>query len=217
MKSIFSEQESAALRKLNAETEKRTNTQVVLSIVQKSDNYPEIPWKAFASGTSLAGVLLIILQFTLSSIFSQTGALLIVTFILSMGALFALLTVFIPAFAKFFLCQTRAESEVYQYAESLFLKYELFATKNRNGVLLLVSLFERKVIVLPDKEMANLIDKKAMHDVIAVMKPFLKKGKPFDAFKAGMEKLSSILKAAPGIKAGGENELPDEIIEEEGA
>lgn len=39
-----------------AEVEKRTGVQIVVAVIEKSDSYPELPWKAFALGAAVAGL-----------------------------------------------------------------------------------------------------------------------------------------------------------------
>ncbi|MBN1892906.1 hypothetical protein JW906_00345, partial [bacterium] len=151
MKPILSSQDRKRLEERIADAEKRTGAQIVLAVIGRSDVYAELPWIAFALGASLAG-LAVILADAFSNAWPSRSALLIqVASILGAGALPALLTVLIPGFARVFLAGHRAETEVQQYAESLFLRRELSATAGRTGLLLLISLFERRVVVLPDR------------------------------------------------------------------
>ena len=55
-------------------------------------------------------------------------------------------------FGRLFLRQSRIDSEVRQYSESMFLRRSLFATSRRTGILILISLFERRVdiVILDD-------------------------------------------------------------------
>jgi len=213
MKKTLSNHDRGRLNELIAEMEKRTRTQIVMGVIKRSDTYVELPWKGFALGASIAGLLVFILDLPFYDWYPRMTALLAVAVTLAGGAAFALLTILVPGFAKRFLSANRAEVEVRQYAQSLFLDRELFATSNRSGILLLVSLFERKVIVLPDKGLGSQLTEKTMQIVINTMIPFLKRNEVYQAFKAGLERLSQILgTAAPGT--GGKNELPDEIIEE---
>ncbi len=214
MKPTLSDEERNRLDKLISETEKRTNTQIVLSVVKRSDSYAELPWIAFALGASIAGLLIFILDLLSNDWVPQVTILAAVAGILTGGAVLALLAVLIPGFAKRFLTAHRAEVEVRQYAESLFLDRELFATGSRTGILLLVSLFERKVVLLPDRGLRNQLTVESMQSVIAAMASFLKRKKICRAFEAGLEKLSGIL--GTSVPGTGENELPNEIIEEKG-
>ena len=145
MERILSDHDRNKLDERIAEAEKRTKAQIVLAVINRSDNYAELPWKAFALGASVAGLLVFILDLLLNYWASHTMVLITVAVMLASGAVFALLTVFVPGFARYFLSSHRAGVEVRQYAESLFLTRELFATSGRTGLLLLVSLFERQI------------------------------------------------------------------------
>jgi uncharacterized membrane protein len=39
-----------------AEVEKLTGVQIVIAVIERSDAYPELPWKAFALGAAVAGL-----------------------------------------------------------------------------------------------------------------------------------------------------------------
>lgn len=214
MNQILSDDDRGRLNRLIADIEKSKNTQIVLAIIQRSDSYAELPWKAFALGVSITGLLVFILNLFSLDWYSWISVLIVITFTLSGGAVFALLTVLIPGFAKLFLSSFRAEVEVQQCAESMFLSKELFATSQRRGILLLVSLFERKIVILPDKGMRDQLTKETMHGIITQMTMFLKRNEITQAFKAGLEQLSYSLET--NIQGPNKNELSDEIIEEKG-
>jgi len=214
MKLILSDHDHKKLDGLVADIEKQTKAQVVLAVVQRSDSYVELPWKAFALGASLAGLVVLILELYFYGWDSQLTALITVAGTLSGGAVLVLLTGLFPGFARLFLSDLRAEVEVKQYAEALFLSRELYATQQRTGVLVLVSLFERKFFILPDKGLADKLSRDAMQSIITIMAMSLKRNELSQAFEAGLEKLAHILGTV--VAAPGGNELPDEIIEEEG-
>ncbi len=214
MDQILSDHERSRLDGLIVQAEKRTDTQIVLAVIKRCDSYTELPWKAFALGASVAGLLIFILDFPFYDWSSRVLAPVAVAVTLAGGIVFALLTVFFPGFAKRFLSPHRAEMEVRQYAGSLFLDRELFATSRRTGILLLISLFERQVILLPDTGLNDRLNADAMKDIIVQMTSFLKRNEINQAMEAGLERLSTILETvAPG---SGENELSNDIIEENG-
>jgi len=214
MKRTLSDHDRKQLDALISDVEKRTNTQIVLAVIQRSDIYAELPWKAFALGASITGLLVFVLDLIFSDWYSMVTGLIAVSGILAGGAVFASLTLLIPGFAKRFLSASRAEVEVRQYAESLFLSRELFATSNRTGILMLVSLFERKVVILPDKGLSDTLPADGLQSIIAAMTIFLKKREIRRAFEAGLEQFSQIL--GTKVQGTGKNELSDEIIEEKG-
>jgi putative membrane protein len=214
MKQIISDHDRRRLDERVAETEKRTRTQIVLTLIRRSDSYAELPWKAFAMGSSVAGLILLVLYGGLNGWYPEVTALMMLVGILAFGALSALLTLMVPRFAKCFLPDYRAEMEVQQYAKSLFLDRELFATQNRSAVLVLVSLFERRVVILPDKGLDGRFQEEDIKNMIGVMTPFLKRKQIIQAFDAALDYLIRL----PAITSqkSCDNELPDSIIEEEG-
>lgn len=217
MKKIFSEAESDHLNRLLTETEKRFDIQVVLAVIKRSDSYSEIPWKAFALGTSLAGLMLFL--FSLFFPVWATPFLVLVTIggMLASGLLFALTAVFIPAWARLFLTDHRAGAEVKQYAESVFLSHEVYATSKRNGILLLISLFERKVFLLPDKRIREKFGDKDIGQVIEPMKQCLADRDLKKAFELGLGQIEKLLESSGVSEASyRSNELSNQIIEEEG-
>jgi putative membrane protein len=208
----LTEPEKQLLVRRVAEIEARTGAEIVTTLVAKCDHYPEIPWKAFALGASAAALIMAAL--TLSS----TGwipwpPLPIVVLILGAGLIPALLTVFWPAFARLFLGRERAAGEALQYAESLFLREQLFQTRSRTGILLLVAQFEHQVVIVPDRAIRERLAPEALDGAIAHMTPLLAGGRTALAFEAGLAALEELLRAR-GFNAGdGDNELPDRIDE----
>lgn len=214
MKLKLSDHDRSRLNVHVDETEKRTRTQIVLTVIQRSDTYAELPWKAFALGASVAGLLLLLIDWWLYDWYAHVTPLITMVGVLACGALLALLTVMIPRFSRYLLSDYRAEVEVQQYAKSLFLDRELFATRKRTGILLLVSLFERRVVILADKGLDERLKEDDVQNIIATMTPLLKRKQISQAFDAGLDQLSHILTTtAPDA---GDDELPNEIIEEEG-
>ncbi len=216
---ILSETQRERLDERIAEAESRTKAQIVLAVIKRSDSYDELPWKAFAMGASIAGMLVFVIG--LMQGFPGSNAIAPVTMAatLGTGCALALLTIFVPAFARIFLPVHRAETEVLQYAQSVFLTREIFNTGGRTGMLLLVSLFERQVIILPDVGLRDRLTGDATRDIIGRMTAFLAAGDTGRALEEGLERLTVVLEAAAAGSSGGggENELSDEIIEEKGA
>ena len=107
---------------------------------------------------------------------TETLILFPVAIILATGTIFVFLTILFQGFARLFLSDSRRETEMMQYAESLFLSRELFATEDRRGILLLVSQFERKVVILPDKGVRDRLSIEVMNNIISKMKQYLRTG-----------------------------------------
>lgn len=187
----ISESEQQLVSRRVAMAEERTGVQIVCAVSAKSDVYPEIPWKAFALGAAAGGVTMLPVTEALAHWASAHLALLALVLTLGAGASLALLTVFTPPFARLFLDAERGRQEVLQNAQAMLLDSELAATQSRCGVLILASLFEHAVAVLPDRGVN--LDREEAERIIAAMKPWLAHGRLPDAFDRGLGVLESLL------------------------
>ena len=207
----FSSKQADQLNQITRDLERRTGVQIIAAVVDKSDAYPEIPWKAFALGSAASALLIWLWQVLQPARFMPLTQLVP---ILGAGLTAALLTVLWPAFARFFLDGARSAGEVDQYARALFLEREIFNSPSRTGILLLVSLFERRVIILPDNGITGRVDPSALQPVIDRMTALLRRGEHFAAFAEGLALLEATLAAAGFTADNGEsNHLSDTLIQ----
>lgn len=214
IKKTMNDDDRSRLDSRVAEAEKKTGAEIVLSVIDRCDAYPELPWKAFALGASLVGLTILVVDMLRSVWISGTTILWSVGITLAAGAVCALLCVLLPGVARIFLDKDRAELEARQYAESLFLSRELFATSKRNGILMLIGMFERQVILLPDTGFGSQLDQHTLEKIIARMTKTFVSGKVADALEAGILGLEEVLSGTASGKS--KNELSDNVIEEEG-
>ena len=215
MKQSLTIEEQKRLDGRVAEFEKRTGCQVVLAVVERSDSYAEIPWKAFALGAAAAGLAVTVYDLLRPGWQSSTMVLVSVSATLLCGAACAMACIALPTFAHLFLDKHRAEVESRQYAESLFLSREVFATRGRTGILVMASLFEHQVVMLPDKGVAGRVTKAELESVISAMTGPLAAGRVAEAMEQGLSALEAILSpTAP--KGRGVDELPNTVIQEKG-
>ena len=216
-RAFLDQRESAALEQAIAGLEAQTGVQLVTAVIGKADSYVELPWKAFALGTAFAALALVVADALSPRWTGADSALIFAVAILGAGAVSALLAVAAPAYARLFLRATRRDVEVRHYAQAFFLRRELFATRGRNGILLLVALFERKVEILPDVGLHARFDRTDWRTVIDAMTPLLRERRCFGALQQGVVRLEALLLAKGMSAASGGNELADRPIQETGA
>ena len=216
-RAFLDQRESAALEQAIAGLEAQTGVQLVTAVIGKADSYVELPWKAFALGTAFAALALVVADALSPRWTGADSALIFAVAILGAGAVSALLAVAAPAYARLFLRATRRDLEVRHYAQAFFLRRELFATRGRNGILLLVALFERKVEILPDVGLHARFDGAEWRTVIDAMTPLLRERRCFGALQQGVARLQALLLAKGMSAASGGNELADRPIQETGA
>jgi putative membrane protein len=216
MKKILNDQEKSRLDGRIAEVEKKTGAQIVLAVIKRSDSYAELPWKAFAMGAAVAGLMVFLLDTLRPVWISSATVFFAVAATLIAGAALALLTLWLPPLARLFLSAHRAEMEVLRYAEGIFFSQEMFATSKRTGILLLISLFERRVYVFPDTGLRERLNKEVLEGIVMRMTVELSRGIVAGAFERGLDSLENALSATASAQTT-VNELPNEIIEEKGA
>jgi uncharacterized membrane protein len=201
----LSEAERREINARAARLEARTGVEAVAAVVGRCDAYPEIPWKAFALFAALAALALPALEEPVLAGLTILGA----------GATAALAAVLAPPFARRFLGAARGETETRQYAESFFLARNLGRTEKRNAILVLVGLFERSVVILPDAGLR--LGEADLREPIARMLPALAAGNITAALRDGLDAIEALL-AAKGFKGeGGRDEIAQEVFEEKGA
>jgi putative membrane protein len=210
--------EAKALEAQVAAIEARAGVQIVTAIIGKTDAHGELPWKAFALGAAFAALAVVVVDWTRPDWSSAHAALRHALIILGGGAASALAAMLVPAYARLFLHRARRDAEVRRYAESLFLRRQLFHTRDRNSILVLVSRFERRVEIVADIGFDGRIGEPEWRSVIARMTPLLATGAVAAALRQGLSRLDELL-AAKGLRgaAAGGNELADRPIEERGA
>jgi len=201
-----------------ARLESRTGIQIVPAVVGRSDTYPEIPWHAFAAGAAFSALMLVVADRLRPAWVTSQTAVLHATIVLAAGAVCTLAAAFIAPVARLFLRAIRAEEEVRQYAESMFLRRGLVATRGRTGLLLLVSLFERRIEIVADAGFDGRVTAADWQAVIARMTPHLAGRRPFAALRDALAAIDDLL-MAKGFRGSDAaiNELPDAAIEEDGA
>ncbi len=215
MKPVLSENDKIQLDKRISEAEKITKTQIVLATVNRSDSFVEIPWKAFALGTSITGLLVFLLDVILIRWNDNTTVLISIVVTLAAGVIIVLMTLLFPGFARLFLSASRMEMESRQYAESLFLSRELFSTTHRRGILLLISRFERVVVILADKGLTKHFTKDEIKSIISLMKKPLAKNELKKAMEIALDEFIRVIEPLSSDEPVND-ELSNKIIEEEG-
>jgi len=214
---LLSQAEADAIEARSAQLEARVGTQVIAAIIDKADAHVELPWKAFALGAVLSALGMVIADAFRPQWLTANAALAGAVTILGAGGASALLAAFLPAYARLFLRSTRRDAEVRRWAEALFLRHELFGTKRRNGILILVSCFERKVEILADTGLQLIVSEAEWRAVVARMTPRLRERRFADALLEGLGATEQLL-ADKGLQArsGAGNELADRPIDESG-
>jgi putative membrane protein len=186
------------------EAERRTVGEIVPVVVERADDHPDARWLA-ALVVALAGSAL------LSEHLPWGAPALVLAAQVLLGALGYALASALPGFARAFVGERRASEVAEEQALQEFQRLELQRTEAATGVLLFVSLFERRVVVLGDRG----IDEKIGAGWTEIDRAVLA-GVERGALKAGLVeaigRCGGVLAEHFPYRAGDRNELPDRVV-----
>ena len=202
---VFDEEARARVRAALAAAEARTSGEIVPVILERSDRHPAAEWIA-ALGVSLGGTGL------LAGVLPWERPALLVGAQLALGALGFALARLLPDFKRWFVRAARATEMCEEQALQEFHRHELQTTAGRNGVLLFVSLFEQRVIVLADEGIASEVEPEVWVEADRAILAGVARGDLAGGLILAIERVGDVLaEHAPGHGAD-ENELPDHLV-----
>ncbi len=185
--------------------EKRTVGEIVPVVLEQSDRHPQGEWLA-------ALTALLVGTATLSAFLPWDRPALLVLCQLGLGLMGFLCARWLPDFKRFFVSERRATEMAEEQAMQEFFGLGLHQTEARTGVLLFVSLFERRVVVIGDSGIDEKIDKEHWVETDQAILDGVKEGRLGDGLVAGIRRCASVLEEHFPWKEGDRNEIPDRLV-----
>jgi putative membrane protein len=211
-KEFLSEDERARVSAAVAEAEKRTVGEIVVMIISASDHYPMANVAGAAAFAFALGLLLTPLIGGWLWIGSQNLWLFI--------GLFTVFFIFFHAvirrtlwLKRYFISRKEINAEVKEAAVTHFFNHGLYRTQDKTGVLVLISVFERRVWVLADQGINARVAEGQWDEIVKMITDGIKQKRPADAICAAVEKIADLLKTHFPIKPGDIDELENVIID----
>jgi putative membrane protein len=208
---FFKESDLEAVKHAVHEAEKRTSGEIVPYVVGASDDYAEASWRGATLG-ALAGALTAALVHDLGDFWGGWFAAWVVGPTALGCALGFALAHFVPALRRRLVDGATLDACVRRRAETAFLHEEVFTTRDRTGILLLVSLFEHRVVVLGDAGINAAVEAKEWESIVAGIVAGIRAGAPAQALVEGIAACGRLLeRRGVGIKPDDTDELPDDL------
>ncbi len=113
---------------------------------------------------------------------------------------------------RIFISPSRAKEEVEEEAMKAFYTEKLYKTRCENGILLFISVFERRVCILGDAGINTLISQEIWDEIVARVTLGIKNKNQCKSLCDAIESVGNILKEHFPIKEDDSNELHDLII-----
>ena len=117
-----------------------------------------------------------------------------------------------PALKRQFISQREIDEEVEEAAVNGFFRKGLYRTRDANGVLLFISVFEQKVWLLADKGIHEKISQEEWNRLVGRITAGIRKGQSADAICNAIQDIGDLLQTHFPIKPGDTDELKNLII-----
>lgn len=104
---------------------------------------------------------------------------------------------------------------VHKRAEQEFMKLGIQQTKDRTGVLIMVSVKERMVVVKADRDIDLKVSEGTWDEVVGIITRNMRAGQAYRGLSLGVQRAGRVLAQHFPPKAGHTNQLPNEVVEKE--
>lgn len=206
--------DDAAVQSAVQRAEKRTAGEIVPVVVARSANYEVATWRGGAVATllSLAGGLLFFQVYGGAGPAGVPALLIVLGAALPIGVLGALAATFVSSLRRLFVGRAHLDEAVRRRALQFFVQEEVFATRGRTGILLFVSLLERRVEVIGDTGIDERVRADDWDAVAARVQEGMKTGRLTDGFVEAIEMCGRLLeRRGVNVRPDDENELSDAV------
>ena len=209
--SLFTEAHQKAISEAARSAEGSTSGEIVPYVVGVCDDYREAGWKAAVIGALVGGGGGLTLHY-LGGVWGGSLWLWFVLPLVLLAAVGVLANMFNAGFRRLLIGEGVLDLRARQRAEAAFLEEEVFATRDRTGVLILVALFEHRVVVMGDAGINAVVPDGAWDHVVENLIAGIRAGNPADALVTAITECGRLLKEHRlEIKPDDADELPNEL------
>jgi putative membrane protein len=166
-------------------------------------------WSAATLGALSGGLLAALLRWT-GEVWGGPVALWIALPPAAGAALGWLAALLVPGLRRALVPAEVLAARVHQRATQAFVAEEVFRTRDRTGILIFVSLFEHRVVVLADRGLDGRVAPREWEEVVAGIVAGMRRGEPGPALAEGIRRCASLAAQAPP-RPDDRDELPGQL------
>jgi putative membrane protein len=208
---LFNEENLARIKEAVQSAEKKTSGEIVPYVVEMSDEYERAVWRGASVGGGIA-ILAFLVVYTYTGVWLPFSLPVVLGFVLAAFGLGMLLTHFIPPLKRALAGRALITKRVAQRAAEAFISEEVFNTRERTGILIFMSVFERRVLVVGDAGVNAHVKQSEWDDVVASIVRGIQQGNPTDGIVEAIKKCGALLERR-GVerRADDTDELRDDL------
>lgn len=211
---LLSDTDRKAVMDCVAEVEKTTSGEIVPMVVSRSYHYSRAEALGAVPLGMLAayGVCLLLdrlLPWGMTDMTAYAAA-----FALCYLAAFVILSLF-PCLKRPFISRAEMDEEVGEGALNAFHEHGLYRTRDATGILIYVSVFERRAWILADKGINDKVDPSEWTAIVDALTLDIKAGRAAKGLCAAVRACGALVAERFPIRPDDENELPDLLIQDD--
>jgi putative membrane protein len=202
---LFDEVARKRIEDTIAEIEQRTAAELVVVTVPRSDSYPETRMAAALFCALLSGVV--------GHTFWPQLRVVEVLWLEEAAALFGFLIAGVPWLLRLITPAQRVHGLVERRARDAFLEHNVFATRDRTGVLILISELERRVVIMGDKAIHERIEAKGWQTHVQRIVDGIRQGRAAQGVCDVLNTIGTVLQTHFPARSDDINELPNTVTQ----
>lgn len=208
---LFSDSARGRIREAVQQAEGRTSGEIVPYVVASSDTYAAAFWLSALLG-ALAGPLVAAVAHERLEIWGFPWLLWMTVPVLAGAALGYGAAAAIAPWRRMLIGEETLDRRTRRRAAVAFLEEEVFKTRDRTGVLIFLSLFEHRVVVMGDEGINRVVGEEAWRKVVDRIIAGIRTGRPADALVEAIGDCGALLEENQlAIRPDDTDELSDEL------
>jgi putative membrane protein len=215
LKQRFSQPDLERIKLAVKEAEDKISGEVVPVIVERSGYYSVANYKASVLAAALAFVFMIVLDRYIIEDSSHTlyyDPLFIFVIVTAAGILGAIIPNLFDPVKRMLISREQLDSSARLTAQNAFLQEQVFNTRQRTGILIFISFFEHKVIVLADKGINQVVEQKVWDETVSGLIGKIREGRMVEGLEEAIKRCGQILLEKGFLKTEDDiNELGDDL------
>jgi len=211
LKTRFSSEDLARIKAAVFEAESKISGEIVPVFVESSGRYTIANYRGGLIA-AISTFLTIIFLDRYAPQYAIYDPLMILVIFLLAGIAGAFASHYILPFKRMLASQQHLDASTRVRAEKAFLEQEVFNTRERTGILIFVSFFEKEVIVVADKGISKVVEQKEWDALVRLIIEGIRKDKLIDGLEAAIRRSGEILLEKGFLRAEDDiNELGDDL------
>jgi len=202
---FFTEREKDKIEQCIRDVEKTTSGELVVLVTPQSSRYLDVKQE-------ISLFLAAFFAFCASFMFFSSVLWIFIALTIALYIPFRFIVFLMPSAAAPFIMGRRKEYECGKKALQAFYQHGLYNTKDKIGILIMMSVLEKRVHILADKGIYAKLSEKALKEYANKITRGIKKDRPDDAICDVITEMGSVLKKNFPVKKNDTNELPDRVI-----